>query len=179
MGEFGFVLGPLHMLSAEPVGLLLAGCEFLLHAQRHFDRERRHRLDEDFSDRGIERASMYRLAQTNLASVHWATAAPVARYFGLAMRVIAHRHAFPAGTADHEPLQQGRTLPGGTMVPLRTPGERVALHPLQVRQVVFPANVARMCIAQSDPILARDLPGGYLPFGKRRFLVRPKTKAPA
>src|SRR5487761_238325 len=95
--ELRFVFRPLHVLPAKPVGLFLTACEFLLHAQRHFDRERRHRLDEDIADRRIECAAVYRLAQTDLASVRWATAAPIGRYLGVAMRMITHRHAFPAG----------------------------------------------------------------------------------
>jgi len=42
------------VLTAQPVGLLLTARELLLHTECHFDRKRRHRLDDDIADCRIE-----------------------------------------------------------------------------------------------------------------------------
>ena len=102
----------------------------------------------------IERAAVHGLTKTTFAPLQRAPAAPVGRYALIAMRVVADRHAFTASSTDHKPLQQCRTLACWSTAPLGAPGERIALHALAVRLVLFPGNVAGMHVAQQNPLLA-------------------------
>src|SRR5580698_1230208 len=82
------------------------------------------------------------------------------------MRVVADGHAFTAGSTDHQSLQQRRALACRSTVPFRAPGERVALHPLAVRLVLLPGNIAGMNVMQQDPLLARYQTRTHLAIGQ-------------
>ena len=70
------------------------------------------------------------------------------------MRVVADRHAFPASSADHQPLQQRRTFACRSTTSLGTPSDRITFHSLEVRLVLLPGNVTGMHVAQQNPFLA-------------------------
>ena len=82
------------------------------------------------------------------------------------MRVVADRHAFTAGSTDHQSLQQRRALACRSTVPFRAPGERIALHSLAVQLVLFPGNIARMNVAKQDPLLAWYQTRAHLAIGQ-------------
>jgi hypothetical protein len=50
LGELGLVTSPFHLLLAESVGLAGASSELVVDCERHLQRERRHRLDEELAD---------------------------------------------------------------------------------------------------------------------------------
>jgi hypothetical protein len=72
------------------------------------------------------------LAKIVFAPLQWPPPAPIGRHTLIAMRVVADGHPFTAGSTDHQSLQQRSALACRSTVPLRAPGERVALHPLAV-----------------------------------------------
>jgi hypothetical protein len=57
LGQFRLITSTLHLLLAQPVHLLQAGLQFLLHRERHLDGNRRHQPDEHFAYGGVNLAS--------------------------------------------------------------------------------------------------------------------------
>ena len=166
LGKIRFVARTLYVLSSQPVRFLVAVREFLLHSERDFVGQRRHCRDDDVADCRVECAAIHRLTQTAFASLQRAPAAPVGRYALIVMRMVADRHAFTAGSADHKSLQQCRALACPSTPPLGAPGDRIALHALEVRPILFLGNVTRMHDVQQDPLLAGHQTRAYLAIGQ-------------
>ena len=148
----------------------MAAGELFLHSQGDFDCQRCHRFDGDVTDRRVERAAVHGLAKTALPSLQRAAAAPIGRYVLIPMRVIANRHAFAAGSTDHEPLQQCHAFASWPTAPFGAPRRRITLYALEIRLVIFPGNKARVHITQQYPLLAGHQTRAYFAIGQFALL---------
>lgn len=99
----------------DAIGIRCARRELLLHRQRHFQRQWRHRIDEDLA------VIRHRLAM---------------------IAMIPHGHALAAVAADRESLEQGRPFARRTPPPIGTAGLGIYLETAQILFVLVPGDIA-------------------------------------
>ena len=153
--QFGVVAGAFDLLLSQSVGLFGPRRQFLLHAERDLQRERRHRLDENVADRVIERAAVNRLADAGESRVDPRAATPVVWHGSGVVAVVADRHPFAAAAADREALQERRPFARRASAAIGATRLGIRLETAQVLFVVLPGDVARMGPGQEDPLVAR------------------------
>ena len=145
----------LHLLLQSAIGLGGTCRELLLDAQCDVQRERRHRLDKNLTNRVVEGTAVNRLTDTWLATIDATTPAPIIRD-GLAMiAVVPHSHTLPAVATDRESLEQGR--PFARWTPPTIGATRLGIHveAAQILFVLLPGDIAGVDIGQQNPLIAR------------------------
>src|SRR5262249_9380319 len=120
----GLVLRPLDLATPYAIGLVQARLDLTLHGQRQLERLRRHGVDQQLADGGIDLRAEDALTQ-GLGVAPAAARADVIRHeLTAAPGAVADLHPAAAQPADDAALQQGRPFAGRALPALPPPGLR-------------------------------------------------------
>ena len=151
--QLALVTGPLDLLAPQPVHLFQLSLEFLLDCKSNVKRQRRHRLQQQFTDAAVDLFAVDALAQ-------WAAvfdAIFLANIIGngtTRAAVISDGHAISADAAHYEALQECGPFPRRALFPIAALSLCILPKPLLIGFAAFPCDVAGMHAGDEDPLIS-------------------------
>ena len=169
-----FLAGALHALRSPQIGLLGTRGELVLHLKRDVERERRHQLHQQLTDRTVDSGAGDALAP-GARRLDTFAAAHILGILSPLASVVTHRHAPAAHAASGQTLQQRRSLARGAAA-LRFVGLGIVPELAFIRLEPLPGDVARVGSRSSTVHSSRGtLLVSTPPPGRRRLRLRPYT----
>ena len=140
----------------QAIGLVEAGLDLLLHSQRELERHRRHGLDQQLADRGIDLGAEDTLAQGLRVAPPTARAHVVRHELPATPGAVADLHAAATQPADDAALQQGGPFAGRALPALPAQGLHAGVQLVLDALVLRPRDVPGVGVPEQHvPLLAR------------------------
>ena len=146
LGSLRFILCPLHLLGAKPLGFGQPALDFILHVEGHFQRQRRHTLHQQLAHRLVNAPARNALARRLGFGRRFHAAHIIGRKLALAV-VITDRHGMAALGAQHQALQERRPFPRRPRLAARSAGHlKIFQQPFLIGQELLPTQIPRMSV---------------------------------